>query len=398
MLVHRRIDVAAFATASLATVLIASDQGGYFQRTWPWAGLALAAAGALVLRSGFDFRPSRASLVLVASTGAIAAWTALSWLWSVEPSTTGDEALRASIYVAAAILFVALASAGGATGIVLGIAAGATGIAAYSLTHRQFAPAQGRLLAEPLGYANALGALCAIGLVIVVTFGVARRWWLAAAPAAVLLVALALTSSRGSWLALAAGGAVAAAAAKGWAGRAAFVVAAALAALFAVTAFSAPDRLQARGDYWHVAWHVGFHHPLGGTGAGTYDLEWAAFGDLARWGNVLDAHSLYLETFAELGLVGVVLVLALLVPVSAAVRGPLSATSTAAAAGAVTFLVHAGLDWDWEMPAVTLVGIACLAACCRPGSASVKRTQSAFWAIAAGLILIYGLDILIRKG
>ena len=132
--------------------------------------------------------------------------------------------------------------------------------------------------------------------------------------------------------------------------------------------------------------------------AGTYDLEWAAFGDLARWGNVLDAHSLYLEMFAELGLVGVLLVLALAVPVAAALREPLSATSTAAVAAAVTYLVHAGLDWDWEMPAVTTVGIACLAACCRPGAASVKRTQSTFWAMAAALILIYGLDILIRKG
>jgi len=34
----------------------------------------------------------------------------------------------------------------------------------------------------------------------------------------------------------------------------------------------------------------------------------------------------------------------------------------AAAAGLVAYLVHAGLDWDWEMPVTTLVGLACVAA------------------------------------
>jgi phosphatidylserine synthase len=34
----------------------------------------------------------------------------------------------------------------------------------------------------------------------------------------------------------------------------------------------------------------------------------------------------------------------------------------AAAGAAVVFLVHAGLDWDWELPAVVVAGLACLAA------------------------------------
>jgi hypothetical protein len=33
-----------------------------------------------------------------------------------------------------------------------------------------------------------------------------------------------------------------------------------------------------------------------------------------------------------------------------------------ACGAAVAFLVHAGLDWDWEMPVVVVAGIACLAA------------------------------------
>jgi O-antigen ligase len=191
----------------------------------------------------------------------------------------------------------------------------------------------------------------------------------------VLVVALALTGSRGSWLALGAGVLVAAATARGWGSRAALLVAAALAALFVLTIFTIPVRLQARADYWHVAWHVGFHHPLAGTGAGTYDLAWAAFGDLGKWGDVLDAHNLYLETFAELGLVGVVIVCALAVPVVAALRESASSTTAAAVGGAVAYFVHAGLDWDWEMPAVTTVGIACIAATLAPQGRSPERNS-----------------------
>ena len=65
---------------------------------------------------------------------------------------------------------------------------------------------------------------------------------------------------------------------------------------------------------------------------------------------MLDAHSLYLETLAELGLVGLaLLVLALAPPLVAGFRG----VEAAATGGYVAFLIHAGLDWDWELPAVT---------------------------------------------
>jgi O-antigen ligase len=391
----RGIDLAAFATAALATVLISSDQGGFFERTWPWAGLALAAVGALVLARAKDLRVSWAGVALIAATAAICGWTALSWFWSSDPSATRDEALRAPVYLAAAIAFVAFSSLRGGLGILTGVASGATGIAAYSLVDRLFTPAHGQLLGGPLGYANALGALCVIGLAIVGVLGLRLRTPYALLPAAVLLGALALTASRGSWVALAAGLFVAIGFAAGWGGAAAAVVAIALGALYVVTALATPTRLlQARADYWHVAWHVGVHHPLGGLGAGTYDLAWAAYGDLARWGDVLDAHNLYLETFAELGVVGVVLVLTLAAPVVTCVRRLPGGAASAALAASVTYLVHAGLDWDWEMPAVTVAGIACLAAACPPGNRSVKPLQSTFLAIAGGVILFYGLDVL----
>jgi O-antigen ligase len=70
-----------------------------------------------------------------------------------------------------------------------------------------------------------------------------------------------------------------------------------------------------------------------------------------------DAHSLYLETLAELGVVGFLFLMAFLCGTAAAVLrlhrvapGP----ATALAGGLAVWAVHAGLDWDWEMPAVTL--------------------------------------------
>jgi O-antigen ligase len=76
--------------------------------------------------------------------------------------------------------------------------------------------------------------------------------------------------------------------------------------------------------------------------------------------NVTDAHSLYLETLAELGLVGLVLVvLVLAVPAIAAVRVRGSPLTAGAFGAYVAFVAHLAVDWDWELPAVTLAGLFC---------------------------------------
>jgi hypothetical protein len=65
-----------------------------------------------------------------------------------------------------------------------------------------------------------------------------------------------------------------------------------------------------------------------------------------------DAHSLYLETLAELGPPGLALLAATLVVPFVVGRGP--------ALGAyAAFVVQAGVDWEWELPAVTLAGLLC---------------------------------------
>jgi hypothetical protein len=113
-----------------------------------------------------------------------------------------------------------------------------------------------------------------------------------------------------------------------------------------------------RSEYWRVAWREYEAHPWLGAGAGSYQRFWLRHRREAL--PVLDAHSLYLETLAELGPFGLVLLLcALAVPlgaVRAARRHPLA---SAALGAYVAYLVQAGIDWDWEMPAVTLAAIAC---------------------------------------
>jgi len=113
-----------------------------------------------------------------------------------------------------------------------------------------------------------------------------------------------------------------------------------------------------RSDLWAVARHAFADAPLRGQGAGSYQVLF--FRDRTVDENVQNAHSLELETAAELGLIGAVLLLAFLGAVGAAVvrsrrhRLALPTTQTAAAGAAVTvWLVHASVDWDWQMPAFT---------------------------------------------
>jgi O-antigen ligase len=111
-----------------------------------------------------------------------------------------------------------------------------------------------------------------------------------------------------------------------------------------------------RSDYWRVAWNDVEDHPLLGSGAGSYQRRWLRHrpADLP----VRDAHSLYLETLAELGPVGLVLLLvALGAPLAAAVRARGQPLVLAALGAYSCFVVHAAVDWDWEVPGVTVAGL-----------------------------------------
>jgi O-antigen ligase len=115
--------------------------------------------------------------------------------------------------------------------------------------------------------------------------------------------------------------------------------------------------------YWEVAISSWADNPIHGLGSGGFQVEWLKKRD--RVDKSGDAHSLYLETLAELGVVGFIFLMAFLCGTAAAVvrlhrvaPGP----AAALAGGLAVWAVHAGLDWDWEMPAVTLPALVLAAA------------------------------------
>jgi O-antigen ligase len=119
-----------------------------------------------------------------------------------------------------------------------------------------------------------------------------------------------------------------------------------------------------RGDYWRVALRSWSAHPVAGVGAGSFSVEWRRERESREF--ALDAHSLYLETLDELGVVGAVLLAAFIAAVAlAAVRRVRDSPDplVAAAIGVLlAVVVHVGLDWTWEFPAVILVALILAAA------------------------------------
>jgi hypothetical protein len=109
---------------------------------------------------------------------------------------------------------------------------------------------------------------------------------------------------------------------------------------------------------WKAAVNAGKERPLAGSGAGTFEQHWLEQRPVA--GKVRDAHSLYLEMFAELGIVGLGLLAATLaLPLVAGVQGRRRPLVPIAFGTYAAYLAHAGVDWDWELPAVTITALCC---------------------------------------
>ena len=108
-------------------------------------------------------------------------------------------------------------------------------------------------------------------------------------------------------------------------------------------------------DQWRAA-------PLHGGGAGTYEAWWAAHAPFSQF--IRDAHSLYLEQLGELGPLGPLLALgaiALSFVVGQSrtrrLEGPERVTAASLSAVVAGFAVAAGIDWIWELTAVTVVAV-----------------------------------------
>ena len=153
-----------------------------------------------------------------------------------------------------------------------------------------------------------------------------------------------------------------------------------------------------RYDFWRVAVDAFGEKPLTGIGAGSYEFAWERDREIDQ--PVHDAHSLYFESFAELGLVGGLLVLALVGTLLwagfAAWRGAAAAQrdrQAALLAAMLAFAVGAAFDWFWEIPAVGVVfflaaGAAVAARCAqlaRRAEPTAEREARGFRFAVAGL-------------
>lgn len=135
-----------------------------------------------------------------------------------------------------------------------------------------------------------------------------------------------------------------------------------------------------RYEQWKRAVETFEEHPGKGTGAGTFEFS-SDRGGLP--GQVRDAHSLYLEPLAELGVPGLVLTLGFLLSLLAlalAARRKLEdpahiGAQAAGTAAFVVFLLHAGVDWMWEMTSVSVLALTAIALSITAGGALQVTAQ-----------------------
>jgi tetratricopeptide (TPR) repeat protein len=141
-----------------------------------------------------------------------------------------------------------------------------------------------------------------------------------------------------------------------------------------------PGRLvelsNSRPRYWREGLKVGEHALLKGTGAGGFDTARARYSSDALVAG--HAHSYVVETFADFGLIGTMLSLALLVAWSIATGRTLGVGRRTSTLGdlppplaeeraglltmlaiVLTFGIHSTIDWTWFFPGVAIPALAC---------------------------------------
>jgi len=142
---------------------------------------------------------------------------------------------------------------------------------------------------------------------------------------------------------------------------------------------------------WELAVEKFDQHPLDGTGAGTWARVWAQEGNGEF--KVINAHSLYLEMLAELGLPGLIFLavalIAIIVGLVGRVRGPDRVLYAALIGAVLAWAAHAAADWDWEMPATAFfifsIGGMAIAARQGEGASWIPRAPGRMPRVALGI-------------
>jgi O-antigen ligase len=157
-----------------------------------------------------------------------------------------------------------------------------------------------------------------------------------------------------------------------------------------------------RYDYWKVAVDSTSGHLLDGNGPGTFQVLWLPRAKYFSY--VQNAHSLYFETFAETGLVGLALLVGFLALVLVRAVGVVIRTrerSRTRAAGVTAalaaFIVSAGFDWIWQVPVIPTAFVLVAAAVLVPSRRAVQQDEDraspgrSGWgriAVRAGMIVL----------
>ena len=137
-----------------------------------------------------------------------------------------------------------------------------------------------------------------------------------------------------------------------------------------------------RGEFFRVALDAFGEKPLVGHGAGTYQFSWYQLRDIDI--PVHDAHSLYLQALSELGIVGGILVLGLVLTLLwvgfSAWRhagGPQRELYAALLAACLAFAVCAAIDWLWQIAALGFVFFLASGALVAARCAQLSRQRAA---------------------
>jgi O-antigen ligase len=152
-----------------------------------------------------------------------------------------------------------------------------------------------------------------------------------------------------------------------------------------------------RVQFWEVALEAFGEKPILGHGAGTYQFSWNQDRPLAMV--VHNAHSLYLQAFAELGIVGGVLVLAMVLfllwtgfAAWRAASGRQRELYAVLLAVAFAFALGAAFDWFWQIAGVGAVFFLATGALVAARCGQVWRARSSEGA-REGQVPRYGLVI-----
>lgn len=155
-----------------------------------------------------------------------------------------------------------------------------------------------------------------------------------------------------------------------------------------------------RYQYWQSSVDANATDPVTGIGPGNWEFWWAQHASIP--GFVLNAHSLYFETLAEVGIVGLIVIVGLVAWVLAvgarrALTWPRDRTLFAAAtAGAAAFAVAAGVDWVWQLAVIPIAFLLLAAAILQPGGGA--KTQSEGRRSLAPRLVLGGLAIVSLVG